>query len=100
MRVNDRNTLGPAASETGQAQELQRLDRAGASRPGSSNAGDDRVEFSSSLGTLALALSTDGATRASRVQQLASSYQAGRYRPDSEATSRGIVTEALAAGHE
>ena len=72
----------------------------GTSRSGSSSAGDDRVEFSSSLGTLAQAISTDGATRASRVQQLTVNYQAGRYRPDSEATSRGLVTEALAVGHE
>ena len=100
MRVNDRNTMGPAASETGRLQDTQKPDRAGTSRTGAADSGGDRVEFSSSLGQLAQAIATDSATRAGRVQALAASYQAGQYRPDSQATSQGMIAEAIAAGHE
>jgi anti-sigma-28 factor FlgM len=99
MRVHDHNTTGPAASEAGRTPELQKLDRAGAARAGAPDLSGDRIEFTSSLGQLAQAISTDSATRASRVQSLTADYQAGRYRPDSQATSRGIVAEAVAASH-
>ena len=99
MRVNDRNTMG-AASEAGRTQDTQKLDRAGVTRAGAADSGADRVEFSSSLGQLDQAISTDSAVRAGRVQALATNYVAGRYHPDSQATSRGVVAEAIAAGHE
>jgi len=92
--------MGPAAPEAGRAQETQKVDRAGVDRSGTVDSGGDRVEFSSSLGRLSQAISTDSAQRASRVQTLAAAYQAGQYRADSQATSQGMITEALAAGHE
>ena len=100
MRVHDRNNMGPAASEAARAQETQKLDRAGTARSGAVDSGGDRVEFSSSLGQLAQAISTDSAQRASRVQTLAADYQTGRYRADSQATSQGMISEALATSHE
>lgn len=100
MRVQDSNNMGPAAPEASRAQESQKVDRAGVARSGASDSSGDRVEFSSSLGRLAQALSTDSAQRASRVQTLAAAYQAGRYHADSQATSQGMITEALAASHE
>jgi hypothetical protein len=36
--------------------------------------------------------------RASRVSALAAQYHSGTYRPDSAATSRAMVSEALSAG--
>jgi len=55
----------------------------------------DRIDFSSSLGILARTLSTYKTSRSARVQALAAEYQSGDYRPDSAATSRSMVTEAL-----
>jgi hypothetical protein len=43
-------------------------------------------------------MSADGSARANRVQALAFEYQSGTYRPDSAATSRGMVAEALSDG--
>jgi hypothetical protein len=100
MRVDDRNNMGPVAPETGRTPETQKPDRAGSAGSGTIDSGGDRVEFSTSLGRLAQAISTDSAQRASRVQALAVSYETGRYHADSQATSRGIISEALATSHE
>jgi anti-sigma28 factor (negative regulator of flagellin synthesis) len=100
MRVQDSNNLTPGASETGPARETQRLDPAGATRSSAADSVGDRVEFSSSLGRLSQAISSDSAQRASRVQTLATAYQTGRYHADSQATSQGMIAEALATSHE
>src|SRR5689334_8065070 len=100
MRIYDVNLTGPSAAETSRAQEAQRTDRTGGTRSGGpgSYGSNDRVEFSSTLGRLSQALGADGSARANRVQELAALYQSGNYRPDSRAISRGMVSEALAAG--
>jgi hypothetical protein len=100
MRIYDVNLTGPSAAESGRAQETQRSDRAGGARTGGTGANGtgDRVEFSSTLGRLSQAMSAEGSARASRVQALAVQYQSGSYRPDSAATSKDMVAEALAAG--
>jgi hypothetical protein len=98
MRVNDRNTTGAPPSQTGRAQETQKLDRGGPTTPAASgDSGGDRVELSSTLGRLSQALSSFSSQRASRVQALTADYQTGRLQADSAATSRGVVSEALAA---
>ena len=96
MRVQDRTSLGPSAAETGRAQETHktRQDQAGSR---TSSADGDRVELSSTLGRLAQAITAHGTQRSQRVQALASEYQASRYRPNSEATSRAMIAEALTA---
>jgi hypothetical protein len=43
-------------------------------------------------------MSADGSARENRVQELAAQYQSGSYQPDSVATSKGMVSEALAMG--
>jgi hypothetical protein len=99
MRVYDTNLTGTAAAEAGRSQETKRIDRGsqgGASRIGST--GSDHVEFSGALGRLSQTLSDFQHSRASRVQALAGQYQTGNYRPDSAATSRAMVSEALAIG--
>ena len=100
MRTYDVNLTGSSAAGSGRAQEAQRPDRAGGARPDAAgaHAAGDRVEFSSTLGRLSQAMLADGSARASRVQALAAQYESGTYRPDTVATSRGIVSEALAAG--
>ena len=99
MRVYDLNLTSTSAAATGRAQETQRADQAASSRAGGSGtaASGDRVEFSSTLGRISQALAADGSDRASRVQALAAQYRSGQYQPDSMATSRGMISEALAA---
>jgi len=100
MRVYDVNLTGSSAAEAGRSQEAQRTERAGATRTTGSGSGEssDRVEFSGTLGRLSQAMTAYGSQRASHVQALAAVYQSGNYRPDSAATSSGMVSEALATG--
>ena len=99
MRIYDVNLKGSAAAESGRAQETQRSGASGGARTGGTGANGtgDRVELSSTLGSLSQALSADGSARASQVQALTAQYQGGSYLPDSAATSKGIVAEALSA---
>lgn len=99
MRVDDRNLTGVPASEPGRTQETQRAGRENSYSPGSGTAGgSDQVELSSTLGSLSRAMAAYGAGRQSRVAALGAQYRAGNYQPDSLATSRGMVSEAVAAG--
>ena len=101
MKINDRTVTGSSAAETGRAQESQNLNRLGTGkspiRDGLAGS-NDRVEFSGTLSRLSRALGTFAATRASRVQALAVQYENGIFKPDSAATSKGVVAEALNAG--
>jgi anti-sigma28 factor (negative regulator of flagellin synthesis) len=96
MRVNEHNQTG-ASSEAGRAQETQRLDRGGSSRTTVSGSGGDRVELSSTLASVSRATAAHDADRAAKVQELAAQYQSGQYRTDAAATSRAMVSEALAS---
>ena len=98
MRVYDVNLTGASAAGSAKSQETQRTDSSGSIRGGSAGGSGnaDRVEFSSALGSLSRALSADGSARANRVQHLAALYQSGSYHPDSMATSRAMVSDALA----
>ena len=101
MRIYDTNLTGTSASETGRAQESQKLNRAGTGKTPAGAGLDgatDRVEFSGTLSRLSRALTTFESSRASRIQTLAAEYQKGNYKPDSLATSRGIVSDALSTG--
>jgi hypothetical protein len=59
---------------------------------------NDRIEFSGTLSRLSRTLATFESARANRVQALAVEFQSGNYKPDSAATSKGLVAEALSAG--
>ncbi len=101
MKIYDRSLTGAGPAETNKAGEAQRTDQASGSKSaGASGAGGDRVELSGTLNRLSQALSTSGSGRASKVQQLAAQYQSGNYHPDSAATGRAMISEALAAGVE
>ena len=99
MRIYDVNLTGASAAESGRAQETQKSERVGNGNVGGPRGSgtSDRVEFSSSLGRLSQVMRADGSARSARVQALAAQYQSGAYRPDSLATSQGMVAEALAA---
>jgi len=94
MRINDRNLTG-AAADTSRAAETNQAEKSRA-LTGASPASGDRVEFSGGLSALSRAVSADHAARANRIQALASQVAAGTYQPDSQAISRGLVSEALA----
>ena len=101
MKIYDTNLTGTSASETGRAQESQKLNRAGTGKTPAGAGLDgatDRVEFSGTLSRLSRALTTFESSRASRIQKLAAEYQKGNYKPDSLATSKGIVSDALSTG--
>lgn len=96
MRVQDRTSLGPSATEAGRTAESQKTGRENSPRngaPGSSEG--DRVELSSTLGRLSQAIAAHANERGQRVQVLGTDYQSGRYHPDAGATSRAMVAEAL-----
>jgi anti-sigma28 factor (negative regulator of flagellin synthesis) len=97
MKVYDRGLTGAESAHT---QDVQKLgsNSTGKSSTRGGDASGDRVEFSGNLGMLSRTLSTYDTSRASRVQALAAQFQSGNYRPDSAATSRGMISEALAAG--
>lgn len=99
MRVENRNLTGATAAESGRAQETEKFNRNQGVQTGTGaiDKTGDRVELSSTLATLSRAMSANSSERASRVQALAAQYQSGNYQPDSAATARGMVSEALLA---
>ena len=100
MKIYDGNLTGTSAAETGRAHETQNLNRAGTGKSPTlgTDGSSDSVEFSGTLSRLSRTLATFETTQASRVQALAHQYQSGNYRPDSAATSKGMVAEAMSAG--
>ena len=97
MRIYD--LTGTASAESGRSQETQRADRdAAAASSQSGTTASDRVELSSGLATVSRALAAYGSDRANKVQHLTVEFQTGSYRPDSLATSQGMVAHALSSG--
>jgi anti-sigma28 factor (negative regulator of flagellin synthesis) len=97
MRIYDRDLTGTAAADSGRAQETQKTDRdtsATSSRSSSASSGDS-VHLSTGLASVARALTTDASDRASKVQQLATQFQSGTYKPNSQSTSQSMVAQAL-----
>jgi len=100
MKIYDQNLTGTSAAETGRAQETQNLNRAGTGKSPTRgvDGSNDSVEFSGTLSRLSRTLTTFEPIRASRIQALALEYQSGNQKPDSAATSKGLVSEAISAG--
>ncbi len=98
MRVNDANTAGSAATELGRTQDVQKPESTSTAQSGNSDSSGDRVEFSSTLGQLSQAISSQDTQRSSRVQAVAAAYQNGTYRPNPAAISSAMVSDALSAG--
>ena len=101
MKVVDGNLSSGSPVESGRTHETQRAagtaEGTGTSRP---KAIGDQVEFSSTLGSLARAMSTLSANHAGKVLALAAQYRSGAYRADSLATSRTMIAHALTVGDE
>ncbi|MGO9012991.1 MAG: flagellar biosynthesis anti-sigma factor FlgM [Bryobacteraceae bacterium] len=100
MKVVDRNLSSGSPVESGRTQETQRASTATGGVATTRAGSEDQVEFSNTLGSLARAMSTFNASRATKVQALAAQYQSGSYRADSSATSRAIIAQALTGGDE
>jgi flagellar biosynthesis anti-sigma factor FlgM len=96
MKVYDRNLTGATTGEASRSQESQKADRENLRTSSAQGSSADRVEFSSTLGTLARAVSADQASHAERIAALTAQVQSGTYRPDAMAISRGMVSAALA----
>jgi anti-sigma28 factor (negative regulator of flagellin synthesis) len=95
MKIYDQKLTGTTTNATGRPPETQKADADGEGRV-QTPASRDRVEFSSGLGALARAVSTDQSNRADRIRSLAAQVQSGTYQPDPRAISRNMLTEALA----
>jgi hypothetical protein len=100
MKIYDQNLTNPSTAGAGRAQETQKLNRPGTGKSPTRgiDGSSDSVEFSGTLSRLSRTLTTFETTQANRVQALAVQYQSGNYRPDSAATSKGLVSEAMSAG--
>jgi len=98
MRVYNSNISGGTAAGADRAQEARGTEAAAGKTANSSNPANDRVELSQALGSLAKAMSAESSSRASRVSALAAQYQSGAYQPNSHATSKSMIHEALAGG--
>jgi hypothetical protein len=99
MKIYDRDLTGTAAAESGRSQETQKSGRGATTPPAAAVGGSgDRVELSSALASVSRALASYQSDRGAKVQSLAVQFQAGAYQPNSLATSRGMVAEAVGAG--
>lgn len=87
---------GPAAAPTGRTPEAQKTNL-GQPSAAAAEPGGDQVEISSTSGQIAQAIAAFGAQHAGRVEALSADYQAGRYQPDSMATGRAIIADAVAS---
>ena len=96
MRVYSSNVSAGTAAGTDRTQEARGTEAASGKTGASSSSASDRVELSQALGSLAKAMSAESASRASRVSALAAQYQSGAYQPNSHATSKSMIHEALA----
>lgn len=97
MKVNESSLNQAAASQLGKAREAEAV-KPGGAKPVSGpqpQQESDRVHLSDLTGRLVQMLSTDSPDRVARVDKLAADFKAGRYQPDSQATSRGIINDAM-----
>ena len=93
MKVTSQDVSQSGVAGAGGAHDAHKS--AGSGGTNKSSSGGDHVDFSSALGSLSRAMSSDSSGRHSKVQALAAQYQAGSYTPDSMAISRGLVSEAF-----
>jgi hypothetical protein len=94
MKVNNSDLTGVGATGADRTQESQKPSSGGANASKASS-GTDSVDFSSTLGSLSRAMVALGASFSEKVSALATQYQSGAYSPDSAATSRGLISDAL-----
>ena len=94
MKVTSQDVSGLGAAGVSGSQEIQKQGGSGKSA-GWVGGGSDRIDFSSALGSLSRAMSSDGSARQAKLQALTVQYQSGSYSVDSGAIGRGLISEAL-----
>jgi anti-sigma28 factor (negative regulator of flagellin synthesis) len=92
MKVTSQDLSGLGAASASGVQEAQ---KGGGSAKNAGGGGSDRVDFSSALGSLSRAMSSEGSTRQARIQAITAQYQSGSYTADSAAIGRGLISEAF-----
>jgi anti-sigma28 factor (negative regulator of flagellin synthesis) len=95
IRISNDGLTGTAASETSRTLDVVQIGSAGSRSGSRTGASTDRVEISSLSGQIADASSASASAQANRVRQLAALYAGGRYRVDSTALSRAMVSQAV-----
>lgn len=94
MKVTSQDLSGLGATGASGAQEVQKTGSGGKGANGGGG-GSDRVDFSSTLGSLSRAMNSDVSTRQAKIQSLTAQYQSGTYSADSTSIGRGLISEAL-----
>jgi anti-sigma28 factor (negative regulator of flagellin synthesis) len=94
MKVSNQDLASLGATGAGSTQGTQKTG-SGSSNAAGRGGSSDRVDFSSTLGSLSRAMNSHESGREAKVQALASQYQSGKYTSDSAAISRGIISEAM-----
>ena len=98
MKIDDLNSLGGIS--TPGADGASAVD-SGARRSGvtgTSGAGSDTAEISGLAGKISQAENKAATERAAKIEQLRAAAANGTYQVSPEATSKGIVNDALASG--
>lgn len=94
MKVTSQDLSGLGAAGASSAQEVQK-GGGGSKSAGSGSGGSDRIDFSSTLGSLSRAMTSEGSTRQAKIQAITAQYQSGAYTADSAAIGRGLISEAF-----
>lgn len=95
MKVTSHDVSQSGVAGAGGAHDAHKSTGSGGTNK--SSGGSDHVDFSSAIGSLSRAMSSDSSSRQSRIQVLAAQYQAGSYKSDSMAISRGVISEAFSS---
>ena len=94
IRIQSDHLAGTQSSGPGRTNEISH-GASSSSKAGRAGGGSDHVEISSLSEGIASANSAQEAQQAARVSHLAALYASGRYRVDSQAVSKAIVSSAL-----
>lgn len=98
MTVNESSLNQAAASQLGKAQGAEAVKPGGARKAGEVQAPQqqsDRVQLSDLSSRLVQMASMESPERVARVDKMAAEFKAGRYQPNSQATSAGIIQDAM-----
>jgi len=104
MKVNDPNASGHSAGQVG-GSGLERVRQAELERSGgqyrdsSLSKSDDRVDLSQ-LGAALQTLGTDSPERVAWMEKLSAQVASGRYQPNVESITRGLIEDALSQDDE
>jgi flagellar biosynthesis anti-sigma factor FlgM len=94
MKIYERGPLGSAGPSHG-AGAADGVDGQSTSRSEQARSSEDRAVLSGLASRLAEALQAESPERAARLTQLKAAVAGGKYRADSETTSRAIVKDVL-----